>query len=159
MNSEKRRSSRQNITAPGWVDIGNKASFKRCKLIDISDTGARLFIEDIEDIPDTFSLHLSGYGLPCYLCNVVWRRDNTIGVEFLFAEPKCQGDVLDSEAMWQNGLRALCLEWQEFGAPSGGASVVLAKLIKAALAVGKLTILRDNIAYAKAGGKNANVKE
>jgi PilZ domain-containing protein len=138
MNSEKRRSSRHNITEPGWVDVGDKARFKRCELIDISDTGARLFVEDIEDIPDSFSLHLSGYGIRCHLCNVVWRRDNSIGVEFLVAEPTLEGDVLDSEAMWQNGLAVLCSQWYEFGAPTGRAMVVLANLMKAALGIAKL---------------------
>lgn len=53
-----------------------------CTLSDISDTGARIDIETAEQLPDRFTLILSGNGAPQRQCRVVWRQPNQIGVNF-----------------------------------------------------------------------------
>ena len=53
-----------------------------CSLFDISDTGARIDVEAAEELPDRFTLLLSGNGAPQRTCRVVWRQPNQIGVEF-----------------------------------------------------------------------------
>jgi hypothetical protein len=83
--SNKRRTSRQAINAAAWLEIDNDTRLRRCKLVDISANGARLFVDDIENTPDTFNLLLSRFGRPNYRCNVVWRRGDELGVEFLAA--------------------------------------------------------------------------
>ena len=53
-----------------------------CTLSDISDTGARIDVETAEQLPDRFTLILSGNGAPQRQCRVVWRQPNQIGVNF-----------------------------------------------------------------------------
>jgi hypothetical protein len=80
--SNQRRSSRQTVNAPAWMDFGPDARC-RCRLIDISANGARLVVDDIDTTPDSFDLLLSRFGRTSYHCNVIWRRGNEVGVEFL----------------------------------------------------------------------------
>ena len=82
--SNQRRFSRQTVNAPAWMDNGSDGR-SRCRLIDISANGARLVVDDIDTTPDSFDLLLSRFGRTSYHCNVVWRRGNEIGVEFLAA--------------------------------------------------------------------------
>ncbi len=53
-----------------------------CTLSDISETGARIDVETAEELPDRFTLLLSGNGAPKRSCRVVWRQPTQIGVEF-----------------------------------------------------------------------------
>jgi len=48
----------------------------------MSDTGARLDVEDSKTIPDHFTLLLSGNGKARRQCRVVWRKPNQVGVTF-----------------------------------------------------------------------------
>jgi PilZ domain len=81
--SNKRRTSRQAVNSPAWMEIGVDARLRKCRLVDISAKGARLFVENIDDTPDSFNLLLSRFGRPQYRCNVVWKHGNEVGVEFL----------------------------------------------------------------------------
>jgi hypothetical protein len=83
MSNNKRRTSRRTVNAPAWMEIGSDARLRRCRLVDISENGARLIVENIENTPDSFNLLLSRFGRPNYHCSVVWKRDNEVGVEFL----------------------------------------------------------------------------
>jgi hypothetical protein len=53
-----------------------------CVLSDISDTGARLAVEDSKALPNRFMLLLSGTGSARRRCRVIWREANQIGVAF-----------------------------------------------------------------------------
>ncbi len=53
-----------------------------CVLSDISDTGARIDVETVDELPDRFTLLLSGNGSPRRNCRVVWRQPTQIGVDF-----------------------------------------------------------------------------
>jgi PilZ domain len=83
MSNNKRRTSRRTVNAPAWMEIGSDARLRRCRLVDISENGARLIVENIENTPDSFNLLLSRFGRPNYRCSVIWKRDNEVGVEFL----------------------------------------------------------------------------
>lgn len=83
--SNNRRTLRRTVDAPAWMEIGSDTRLRRCRLIDISENGARLVVENIENTPDSFNLLLSRFGRPNYRCSVVWKRDKEIGVEFLAA--------------------------------------------------------------------------
>ncbi len=80
-----RRNPRQKVNAQAWIETGNDARRQRCQVVDISQNGARLIVEDVEGTPDSFKLLLSRFGHPCHRCCVVWKRDNEVGVEFLAA--------------------------------------------------------------------------
>jgi hypothetical protein len=53
-----------------------------CVLSDISDTGARIDVASPNELPDFFTLLLSGNGSPRRKCRVVWRQDKQVGVNF-----------------------------------------------------------------------------
>jgi len=73
----------RNITnRAAWISAGDDLPLLKCKLIDLSDSGAKLELEDIDGIPDEFSLWLSRRGHPRHSCRLVWRRQDTIGVQF-----------------------------------------------------------------------------
>jgi hypothetical protein len=52
-----------------------------CVVRDISQTGARLILGSIPDLPETFSLLLSKD--VTRNCRVIWRKDKQIGVSFV----------------------------------------------------------------------------
>jgi hypothetical protein len=51
-------------------------------LSDISDTGARIEIDNPKKVPDRFLLWLSANGSARRTCRVVWRKPRQIGVSF-----------------------------------------------------------------------------
>jgi PilZ domain len=77
-----RQEPRDTVYRPAWISVGDGLPLRNCMLIDISDTGAKLALEDIDEIPDTFSLWLSRRGHPRYSCRIVWSGQNTVGVKF-----------------------------------------------------------------------------
>jgi PilZ domain len=97
MSTNNRRTSRQAINSPAWLEIGSDARLRRCKLVDISANGARLIVENNENIPDGFNLLLSRFGSPSYHCTVVWKQGDEMGVEFLVSPPS-DGEAADSGA-------------------------------------------------------------
>ncbi|MBV8793000.1 MAG: PilZ domain-containing protein [Pseudolabrys sp.] len=81
MLSDKRRSTRRPIRYTAWIKMPND-QLQGCALSDISDTGARLDVENVDAIPSEFILMLSSRGTPQRKCKVVWRNDSQIGVDF-----------------------------------------------------------------------------
>jgi hypothetical protein len=77
-----RQGERNKVDRAAWISLGNGLPLRNCTLIDISDSGAKLALENIDNMPDSFSLWLSRHGHPRYSCRVVWSRQNTIGVRF-----------------------------------------------------------------------------
>lgn len=53
-----------------------------CVLSDISDTGARIDVQTADELPERFTLLLSGNGSPRRKCRVVWRQPTQVGVNF-----------------------------------------------------------------------------
>ena len=53
-----------------------------CVVSDISDTGARIDVQDSNAIPDQFVLLLSSNGAARRFCRVVWRKPTQMGVKF-----------------------------------------------------------------------------
>jgi hypothetical protein len=64
-----------------WVALKGEKQHG-CVLADISDTGARLDVEDAEKLPDKFVLLLSSRGPPKRKCRVIWRAPHQRGVAF-----------------------------------------------------------------------------
>lgn len=80
MTFTMRRESREEVGHRAWLDTGDGSPPLACTLIDISPSGAKLATGDAMAIPDTFDLRLTRYGHPNFLCRVVWRSDNALGV-------------------------------------------------------------------------------
>ena len=83
MNFRMRKDNRNKVDRIAWISFGDGRPLRNCTLIDMSDGGAKLALEEeIGDIPDIFSLWLSRHGHPRYPCRVVWSHENKIGVQF-----------------------------------------------------------------------------
>ena len=59
-----------------------KSPLRDCTVVDLSDLGARLAVEDSANVPDEFALLLSPFVRPFRKCRLVWRKDEHVGVEF-----------------------------------------------------------------------------
>lgn len=82
MINDKRKSQRRTIRYTAWAIIDGE-TLHGCVLSDVSDFGARLDVENADNLPDQFVLLLSGRrGSPRRNCRVIWRKPNQVGVEF-----------------------------------------------------------------------------
>lgn len=81
MLNDKRKAARRPLRYTAWISTGPNVTHG-CALSDISDTGARLDVENSKTIPKRFVLMLSSKGNAKRKCTVVWRTDSQIGVAF-----------------------------------------------------------------------------
>lgn len=82
MGSDKRKSKRKTMRYAAWVQDGETIP-QSCVLADISDTGARLEVDDPNGIPEMFTLLLGGQSSSALRrCKVKWRSEDEIGVQF-----------------------------------------------------------------------------
>ncbi len=81
MQKDKRKSRRRLLRYSAWMALDNE-TLHGCVLSDISETGARLDVEDSKAMPDHFRLLLSGTGSARRDCRVIWRGPAQIGVAF-----------------------------------------------------------------------------
>jgi hypothetical protein len=82
-----RKSTRKDLQYPAWVDAGDGSSPVSCTMLDVSRTGARLAIENSNDIPAEFTLLLTGTGAVRRKCRVMRRSNGEIGVQFVNGSP------------------------------------------------------------------------
>ena len=75
------KSRRRPLRYSAWMALDND-KLHGCVLSDISDSGARLDVEDSEILPDRFMLLLSGTGSARRNCRVIWRAPAQVGVAF-----------------------------------------------------------------------------
>jgi hypothetical protein len=81
MDRDKRVSKRQPMHYSAVLVLG-PSEFHRCRLSDVSMTGARIDVEDADKLPDQFMLFLSKTGSARRACRVVWRKPDQVGVKF-----------------------------------------------------------------------------
>jgi len=82
MSSNRRRSVRRAIGYAATIVAPDGAWTRKCRVVDISQTGAKLALEDSSGLPKDFVLMLSECGGPRRRCRVVWVFNDQIGVEF-----------------------------------------------------------------------------
>ena len=88
MSFDMRLRPRRNVHTAAWIGFDGETRLQRCTLVDISEDGARLAIEEAEDLPDQFNLVLSRFGRPSHQCSVVWKVTDQVGVKFIAPSPK-----------------------------------------------------------------------
>jgi PilZ domain-containing protein len=81
MRSEKRKSRRKSMRYSAWIQGGSPKPFG-CVVADISDSGARLDVDEPDSVPYRFILLLSKNGHARRICRTVWRSSSQIGVQF-----------------------------------------------------------------------------
>lgn len=79
---ELRRSTRTAMPSAAWIRLSGAFAKRRCRLIDISDTGVRLAIDPSTKVPTifNFAMAIDSPGRPV---RVKWRRGDQLGAEFL----------------------------------------------------------------------------
>jgi len=82
MLEEKRRSPRRQVRIAAKIQVGKEAPTRDCTVVDISEYGARIEMKDAKDAPNEFILTLTPRGYPYRRCQVMWRSEHAIGVEF-----------------------------------------------------------------------------
>jgi hypothetical protein len=80
---QRRRPQRKAANTAAWIEKGNNHLLERCTLINVSDKGAWLSINDVHDLPLHFKLHLVRGTQESVECRVIWRKRNDVGVEFV----------------------------------------------------------------------------
>ena len=81
MITDKRKAPRRPMRYAAWIAL-KPDELHGCALSDISDSGARIDIDDSKAIPDRFILYLSSNGAARRPCTVVWRKPKQLGVAF-----------------------------------------------------------------------------
>jgi hypothetical protein len=64
-----------------WVALAAD-DLRSCLLFDISQSGARIEIDEPAAVPDEFILYLSHSGSARRGCKVMWRKQRQLGVKF-----------------------------------------------------------------------------
>jgi len=81
MDKDNRKDRRQPMRYTAWVAAGPKQLY-RCVVSDVSESGARIVVEDSSQIPNCFFLFLSPTGRARRACRVAWRNATQLGVKF-----------------------------------------------------------------------------
>ena len=91
ITADKRASPRRRILKGGVIAFSGRHATLNCVVRDISETGAKIQVDQASKVPDTFELliELDGLDVPC---KVAWRGPNEIGVAFT-AMPKLVAPV------------------------------------------------------------------
>ena len=77
--ADSRKAARRKVLKTGKIHFGKKREV--CTVRDISASGASLELARSVDVPDRFTLVLEMESAS-RLCNVVWRKERTLGVQF-----------------------------------------------------------------------------
>ncbi len=78
---DKRQTKRKAVGTMAYIRLGGFAG-RPCTVLDLSDTGVRISVENAAGIPAQFTLLLSKNAPGRNAC-VKWRRGNQIGAEFI----------------------------------------------------------------------------
>jgi hypothetical protein len=81
MFRERRALRRVNVDIPAKL-LAPDLPLRDCRLLDITEQGARIEIENTDQVPDEFTLLLTPSGVPRRHCRLIWRTSTHIGVEF-----------------------------------------------------------------------------
>jgi hypothetical protein len=82
MSNNRRKSVRRSIGYGATIVAPDASWTRKCRVIDISESGAKLALEEPGELPKDFVLMLSERNGPTRRCHVVWATDEQIGVEF-----------------------------------------------------------------------------
>lgn len=93
-----RGSARKDLQYRAWVDAGDGSPPRICMVLDISKTGARIAVENSAEIPQEFTLLLTGEGNVRRKCRVARRTEGEVGVQFQNGSPPAPPRSIDSSS-------------------------------------------------------------
>jgi hypothetical protein len=79
---DQRKERRDSTVWPGRIAFDRGAQLRECVIRDISESGARLTIQNPRAIPSAFELLIVATG-EIFQAVAKWRRDREIGVHFV----------------------------------------------------------------------------
>ncbi|MDE3176385.1 MAG: PilZ domain-containing protein [Pseudomonadota bacterium] len=79
---ERRTRKRRAANTLAWADPGGILPVIDCKILDITDAGARIAAPVGFELPDMFQLQIDSSRI-VGAAEVVWRGSNQVGVKFL----------------------------------------------------------------------------
>jgi PilZ domain len=79
---KKSRPARRRTNQPAWMTIDGGFAARQCTVIDISEGGARLRVEDPQFVKPQFQLKFDRTS-PGRACKVAWKRGDVIGIKFV----------------------------------------------------------------------------
>ncbi|MGH6670659.1 MAG: PilZ domain-containing protein [Xanthobacteraceae bacterium] len=77
-----RRVPRRSFHYKARLLTSEKGPPRNCSIMDISQSGARIVLEEDHELPKRFLLLLGSPGAARRICRLVWRDGLTAGVEF-----------------------------------------------------------------------------
>ena len=77
---QRRKSLRKAVGLPASLTTTDGLHIASCTVLDISDGGARLKLDEPTTVPDSLTLRL--YGRAFRHCAVRWRSGREVGVQF-----------------------------------------------------------------------------
>ena len=93
LERERRKHTRRTVRYKAWIDVSADEMID-CELVDISEGGAKVQVNDRAQVPNHFVLLLSRQGSPQRPCRVVWRDEQHIGVQFAAITPSEPSNTL-----------------------------------------------------------------
>jgi hypothetical protein len=81
-SKNKRKASRAQSGAPGWIKLDGGFAVRPCTVIDVSSSGIKLAVDSTVRIPSEFVIMLSQGG-PSRRAQVKWRNASQIGAQFI----------------------------------------------------------------------------
>jgi hypothetical protein len=78
----KTRPARRRTNQPAWITVDGGFAARPCTVIDISEGGARLRVEDPQFVKPLFQLKFER-SAPGRACKVAWKKGEVIGIEFV----------------------------------------------------------------------------
>jgi hypothetical protein len=80
---DRRRHPRMSLALRASMDFGRNTPKHTCIIKNISEGGARLCVGLLLDPPARFTLKISSVGNFCRECQLGWRSEFDVGVEFI----------------------------------------------------------------------------
>lgn len=83
MAPKTKRESRKSVHQAGWITLDGGFAARPCTVQDVSSAGAKVTMQDASALPSKLRLAFSRDVRSARLCEVMWRRGNTLGVKFV----------------------------------------------------------------------------
>jgi hypothetical protein len=81
--ARKARGARKSIQQAGWIVFEGSFAARPCKVIDLSNTGAKIEASEASPVRSKLRLAFSRDVRTGRACEVVWQRGKTFGVKFI----------------------------------------------------------------------------
>ena len=85
-SSNRRKTVRRPLSYPAKIIATDGSWGRNCRVVDVSDGGAKLALEKPAELPADFLLALSMRGGAVRKCQLMWTDDCEIGVQFVVPE-------------------------------------------------------------------------